>query len=584
VRTPDQNPQPISVPHARTFSWRRLISPDCPSCIGTLALLLLVGLVFHSVVGFQFLRWDDDITATRNPLMTRPWSWSLLANLFDAQQALRFKPVHWIVCKVVHSIWGMNPAAWHCIGLTFHALATVLVFIVGRRLFRLTMPENTGLRIDVVTWLAAVLWALHPLRVETVAWVTASTYPMATALLLASFAAYLHSITSTKKIHWLVGSWILAMSAYGTYPITLTYGAFLILFDVCIVKTAPSKLWILTDSRVRSWWLKHLAFSLPAIIALTATIWTRFLFPQFFPPAPNLEALTLIGRVYHAAITAGFLLVRPLGPWDFTSNRYYIDESVLHAPTITLYAMVPLLIGLSAYLLRRQLHHGSAAIAGWLVLSVPCLGLTENFCWPADRYSYLVDVIWSLMIAAVILKLLPTARFILGKMLLLSTAAVTVTLIALCSLITSVTLPTWKDSDRFFTDMSCRDDFFVYWTQAANIYKLWAWHLHESGFPKAASFRMSQGCELYDIEVMKALHTRDLHSAVAIVDARADRGFPMPLILRRERAAWNLELGKLDAAHRELTNVAQLLSWDTRTRSLLADPRFVERRPLNDPP
>src|SRR3954469_19461012 len=52
--------------------------------------------VFWPVLGFEFVRWDDDINITQNPLLTRPWSWSLVGQFFSAEQALRFKPLHWL--------------------------------------------------------------------------------------------------------------------------------------------------------------------------------------------------------------------------------------------------------------------------------------------------------------------------------------------------------------------------------------------------------------------------------------------------------------------------------------------------------
>ena len=58
---------------------------------------LLVAAVFGAVLGFDFVRWDDPVNITHNPLLSEPWSRDLLAKLVNGDTALRFKPLPWLL-------------------------------------------------------------------------------------------------------------------------------------------------------------------------------------------------------------------------------------------------------------------------------------------------------------------------------------------------------------------------------------------------------------------------------------------------------------------------------------------------------
>jgi hypothetical protein len=102
--------------------------------LGVLVAAILA--VFGRVVSFDFVRWDDDINITQNPLLAAPWSWELLARLFESDQAMRFKPLHWLLDLAVHRLFGFDPRAWHALNLVLHALAAGLFFVVLRRIFQ----------------------------------------------------------------------------------------------------------------------------------------------------------------------------------------------------------------------------------------------------------------------------------------------------------------------------------------------------------------------------------------------------------------------------------------------------------------
>ncbi len=78
-----------------------------------MALGLLVAVVFGPAVAFEFVRWDDPVNVTQNPLITEPWSLDLVGRLVSGETALRFKPVPWLLYRGIHAAFGFHPAAWH---------------------------------------------------------------------------------------------------------------------------------------------------------------------------------------------------------------------------------------------------------------------------------------------------------------------------------------------------------------------------------------------------------------------------------------------------------------------------------------
>src|ERR1700733_14667643 len=122
--------------------------------------LFLVGLTiiaYHPAWHAGFI-WDDDVYVTQNPLLTAPDGlWRIWFSLDSPSQ---YFPLTYTTFYVEHALWGLNPAGYHWVNLLLHAANALLVW---RVLARLRVPG---------AWLAAAVFALHPVQVESVAWIT----------------------------------------------------------------------------------------------------------------------------------------------------------------------------------------------------------------------------------------------------------------------------------------------------------------------------------------------------------------------------------------------------------------------------
>lgn len=119
-----------------------------------IALVTLVVLAYLTAIPGQFL-WDDDLHITANATIVGPLG---LKEIWTTSAANYF-PLVLTNFWAQHALWGLNPMPYHLVTLGFHALCALLLW---RVLARLSVPG---------AWLGAALWALHPVQVESVAWI-----------------------------------------------------------------------------------------------------------------------------------------------------------------------------------------------------------------------------------------------------------------------------------------------------------------------------------------------------------------------------------------------------------------------------
>src|SRR5437773_1918820 len=120
----------------------------------------------------QFVSWDDDENFLDNPHY-RGLGWSPLRWMWTTHQS-HYITLTWMTLGLDYLLWGMNPFGYHLTSLLLHAANAVLFFFVVRRLLTRALPSSSerGHALTVSAGVAALVFAIHPLRVESVAWVT----------------------------------------------------------------------------------------------------------------------------------------------------------------------------------------------------------------------------------------------------------------------------------------------------------------------------------------------------------------------------------------------------------------------------
>jgi len=142
-----------------------------------LALLLLLGLVLaaHLPALSAGWIWDDDSYVTANPALLAPDGW---ARIWIPGGTPQYYPLVFSSFRIEYALWGLEPFGYHLVNLALHAVACGLLFFLLRRL---------GF---AVPFLAAAILAVHPMTVESVAWVTERKNTLGLAFALAATLAF----------------------------------------------------------------------------------------------------------------------------------------------------------------------------------------------------------------------------------------------------------------------------------------------------------------------------------------------------------------------------------------------------------
>lgn len=161
-----------------------------------LTLVAVVFAIFFRTLESGFLRWDDDINVFENSRVQGLTAENLRWMFTDFEQAIRYKPLSWLAWALVHEVFGLNPFGFHLANVVLHCANTVLLFFLLRRLLKCGM-RNAECEMESPAWLevcaalGTLLWAVHPLRVEPVAWVTGLPYHLALFFALLATLFYL---------------------------------------------------------------------------------------------------------------------------------------------------------------------------------------------------------------------------------------------------------------------------------------------------------------------------------------------------------------------------------------------------------
>ncbi len=154
------------------------------------ALLALVTMALYwPAMRFGFVNFDDPDYVTANPHVQGGLTWAGVKWAFgNTEQAAYWAPMMWLSHLLACQLFGLNPWGHHLINVLLHAANTVLVFLLFQRM--------TG-----ATWRSLILAALfgwHPLRVESVAWVTERKDVLSTFFGLLALLAYVRYAEKSK--------------------------------------------------------------------------------------------------------------------------------------------------------------------------------------------------------------------------------------------------------------------------------------------------------------------------------------------------------------------------------------------------
>ena len=186
-----------------------------------LILTVITAAVYAPVAGFDFVRFDDPDYVTRNEQVKAGLTWEGLRWAFTTGHVANWHPLTWLSHMLDVQLFGLNPGAHHLVNLLFHIANTLLLFLALRR-----MTGAIGR-----SAVAAALFAIHPLHVESVAWVSERKDVLSTLFWMLSLLAYERFVRRPAAGRYAV---VLVLFTLGLLakPMVMTLPFVLLLLDV----------------------------------------------------------------------------------------------------------------------------------------------------------------------------------------------------------------------------------------------------------------------------------------------------------------------------------------------------------------
>lgn len=412
--------------------------------------LLIVAAVYAQVCTFQFLPfWDDDTNIHRNPLYA-PLSWGSIALFWKAPFQQLYIPVTYtvwaalvalsrIVAGTTVSFGPINAAIFHGANLLVHLLSVSMVFLILRRLLGASFGKGTSVRTLLVACaVGALAFGVHPVQVETVAWVSGLRDLLGGSLALVSIALFLSwldrgaAASGSLRWNWLryAAATLFLLLAFGSKPGSVVTPALALLCGA----------WLLR-SRDHSW--RPLLWLLPWFLFAAAEV----VMTSHSQPAAELarSLVPIWARPLVAADALAFYLGKilwPLEPWGLCADYGRAPNFLFAAGTLFWSWLIPVAVVALLWFVRRLRVYLIPCLL--LALGVlPTLGLIPfNFqvvSTVSDRYLYLGMLGPSLALALFLAKNPSRITGVIVSILLLAWIALSLR-----------QLPEWKDGAAFF--------------------------------------------------------------------------------------------------------------------------------------
>jgi protein O-mannosyl-transferase len=391
--------------------------------------------VYASTTRNGFVDFDDRDYVTLNEHVKAGLSWQNIEWAFRTIEAANWHPLTWISHMADCQIFGLNPAGHHAVSATLHAMNAVLLFLL--------LEKSTGLRWRSLC--VAALFALHPLNVETVAWISErkSLLSMLFSLLaVGCYGWYARTADSERGQKWrrylaVVACFALALLSK---PMAVTLPAVFLLLDYWPLERLPVPH---SGGNANEFWksLRTLVVEkVPLILMSIASSWVTVVAQKRGHAMSGVAVLAIQQRLGNALVS----YMKYIGKMFWPSGlAYYYPHPGNRLAAWQILAAGLLLLAITAVVWRlRERRHLVFGWALFIIMLLPVIGLVQvGLQAMADRYAYIpliglfVVLLWELGGTAERLRL--------------STVALGIAASGLCSLLAVVTVVNigyWRDS------------------------------------------------------------------------------------------------------------------------------------------
>jgi len=350
-----------------------------------IALTVVTLAVFWQVNLYDFINFDDQVYVTENNHIRSGISLDSLRWAFSTKYFDLWHPLVWMSFMLDYKLVGLNAGGYHITNLILHILSTILLFWLFNRM--------TG-----AIWrsaFVAAIFAIHPLHVESVAWISERKDVLGAFFWMLTLCLYVY-YTEKPAIRRYLPVLFCFVCALMSKPMVVTLPVILILLDYWPLKRFESKktgnnLTEVLSVKVSLWplWEK-----IPFLILSAALV----IITLYSPDKPSVKVFPLGSRIANMPVSVMTYLEKTLWPHDLAI--FYPFSEQLPIWQVLGAALGILVISAAVIIMMRRLPY---LFVGWLwyvITLVPVIGILQlgGFSM-ADRYHYLPSIGIAVMLA-----------------------------------------------------------------------------------------------------------------------------------------------------------------------------------------
>lgn len=410
----------------------------------SLLLLLTIAVAFGHVLHHDFVLYDDGLYITDNLQVQSGITWKGISWAFTSTHASNWHPITWLSHMLDCQIYGLSPYGHHLTNLILHLANTILLFLVLNR-------ATGGLWRSAFV---AALFGLHPLHVESVAWVAERKDVLSTFFWMLTMWFYVRYVASPRLASYVLVVFFMALGLMAK-PMLVTLPFVLLLMDfwplrrLAVVpedntfdsKNGESKTKNKNKAQILRLFVEKVPLLVLAAVSSVITIAAQQSGKAFAP----LHALSLKIRVANALVSYVKYIAKMLWPQDLACLYTYPYNGL---PAWQVAGAAVLLLSVSGLAIRaaRRFPYVPAGWFWYLGTLIPVIGLVQVGSQSmADRYTYVPLIGLFIVISWGVAEFVQSWRY--GKAVLAVAAGIALSGLAI---LTWLQVGCWRNSTTLF--------------------------------------------------------------------------------------------------------------------------------------
>lgn len=393
---------------------------------GTSNILLLAGIViltfiiYSRSIQYDFVNWDDPATVYENKDITA-FSAENLKKIFTSSYVGMYQPVTTLLYSAEYTIYKLNPTGYHLTGLILHFLNLILVFFLVIHL--------TGNK--TVSFIVSLLFAIHPMHVESVAWVSERKDLVYTLFFLLSLIFYILYLKNTHKTRYLITSFFFAGISILSKSSAVVLPLVFIIFDLNFKRKTELK----SILEKVPFFILSIVFGIISLRSQHAWDLTN----------ETTSGFSLFERFFMACYAFSFYIVKLLLPFKLSAIYPFPESGQIPVVMYISPVFVALVTWLAIYTRKKHriVFTGLLFYLVNVILIIQIIPVGQTIT--ADRYSYVSYIGLFLVLG-----------YFYDRIINKYGNRLNLVLIVFCLFLSIVTwkrIPAWKNSSALFSDV-----------------------------------------------------------------------------------------------------------------------------------